>query len=184
MAASAEGQSPAPPDTPLDGFSRCHLGILTQLAAVAELPQLMAAADKARHVAADTLSLFDSSVLQHHADEEKDLFPAVLRSAAPGEERERVGQMAQQLEGEHRAIEALWAQLKPAVKAVAHGRAGAGIDAEALEELTQLYLAHARFEEQHFLPLAQQILGRDSRHLAALGIALHMRHVPQPMGYL
>jgi hemerythrin-like domain-containing protein len=183
MAAFAEGQSPAPLDTPLDGFSRCHLGILTQLAATAELPQLVAAAEKARHVAADTLSLFDSSVLEHHADEENDLFPTVLRSAAPGEEHAQVEQMAQRLAAEHRAIEALWAQIKPAVKAVAHGRP-AELDEEALEELGRLYLAHARFEEQHFLPLAQQILGRDSRHLAALGIALHMRHVPPPMGYI
>jgi hypothetical protein len=183
MAAFAEGQSPAPIDTPLDGFSRCHLGILTKLAAAAELPQLIAAADKARHVAADMLSLFESSVLEHHADEEKDLFPAVLGSATPGEEREQVERMAQRLTAEHRAIEALWERLKPAVKAMAHGRPGE-LDAEAMEDLSRLYLAHARFEEQNFLPLAQQILGRDSRHLAALGIALHMRHVPQPMGYI
>ena len=44
--------------------------------------------------------------------------------------------------------------------------------------------AHALFEEQQYLPLAQQILSRDSKHLAALGIALHMRHMPQPLGYI
>lgn len=183
MPAHPEVHTPAPMETPLDGFSRCHLGILTQLAAAAELPQLIAAADKARHVASDALALFDSSVFDHHADEEKDLFPAVQRSAAPGEESERVAEMTLRLTHEHRAIEALWAQIKPAVKTVAHGRA-VELDAAALEQLVRLYTAHARFEEQQFLPLAQRILSRDSKHLAALGIALHMRHVPQPPGYI
>jgi iron-sulfur cluster repair protein YtfE (RIC family) len=176
-------QHPDPAEPPLDGFSRCHLGILAQLAAASELPQLVAAADKARHVASDTLALFESSVFEHHGDEEKDLFPAVQRSAVQGEESERVAQMTRRLTSDHRAIEALWSQLKPDVKAVAHGRS-VEFDAAALESLVRLYLAHARFEEQHFLPLAQQILGRDSKHMAALGIALHMRHVPQPMGYI
>ncbi len=183
MAALSEVHPPAPTETPLDGFSRCHLGILSQLAAASELPQLVAAADKARHVASDMLSLFESSVLEHHADEEKDLFPAVQRSATQGEESDLVAEMTLRLTHEHRAIEALWAQIKPAVKTVAHGRA-VELDAAALEDLVRLYLAHARFEEKHFLPLAQQILSRDSKHLAALGIALHMRHVPQPSGYI
>lgn len=183
MAVLSEVPTPATPETPLDGFSRCHLGILTQLAAASELPLLVAAADKARHVASDTLALFESSVLEHHADEEKDLFPAVQRSAVKGEESDLVGEMTLRLTHEHRAIEALWAQIKPAVKTVAHGRA-VELDAAALEDLVRLYLAHARFEEKHFLPLAQQILSRDSKHLAALGIALHMRHVPQPSGYI
>ncbi len=46
------------------------------------------------------------------------------------------------------------------------------------------YQSHAQFEEQEFLPLARQILGRDGNHLAALGLALHMRHVPLPVGYI
>jgi hemerythrin-like domain-containing protein len=170
-------------ETPLDGFSRCHLGILAQLSAAAELPQLTAAADRARHVASDTLELFESSVLEHHSDEERDLFPAVQRSAAKGAESEQVLEMIEHLTAEHRAIEALWVRIKPAVKAAAQGRP-MELDAAALDRLVRTYTAHAVFEEQHFLPLAQQILSRDSNHLAALGIALHMRHVPPPSGYI
>lgn len=43
-----------------------------------------------------------------------------------------------------------------------------------VEDLIRRYTAHARFEEQQLLPRAAVILGRDS---AALGLALHMRHV-------
>lgn len=39
------------------------------------------------------------------------------------------------------------------------------------------YQRHASVEETEFLPLAQEILERNSNHLAALGLSLHMRHV-------
>ena len=35
-----------------------------------------------------------------------------------------------------------------------------------------------------FLPLAERILGRNGNHMAALGLALHLRHAPQPIGYV
>ena len=42
------------------------------------------------------------------------------------------------------------------------------------------YRNHARYEEEVFLPLSQAILGRNSNHLAALGMSLHLRHaLPQ-----
>jgi hypothetical protein len=46
------------------------------------------------------------------------------------------------------------------------------------------YLVHANFEEQWFLPLAERILGRDGNHMAALGMALHLRHAKVPAGYV
>ena len=45
-----------------------------------------------------------------------------------------------------------------------------------LSRLVSQYRAHAQFEEQEYLPLAQQILGRNGNHMAALGLSLHMRH--------
>jgi hypothetical protein len=44
----------------------------------------------------------------------------------------------------------------------------------------RLYGEHARFEEEMFLPLADRILSRNENHMAALDIALHLRHAPQP----
>ena len=46
----------------------------------------------------------------------------------------------------------------------------------ALQAMVQRYQAHAKLEEQVFLPLAQTILGRNGNHMAALGLSLHMRH--------
>jgi len=50
------------------------------------------------------------------------------------------------------------------------------LDAAAVQELVDTYLGHARYEEQEFLPLSQTLLGRNDNKMAALGIALHLRH--------
>lgn len=172
-----------PADQPLNAFSQCHAGIIAQLQALAELPALMAAAARARSVAEESLRVFRHAVFEHHAEEESELFPAVLRSAHPGEERDRAQAMVDRLTQEHRALEALWHRIEPAVSAGARGKP-ADVAAAELDELVRSYGAHARFEEAEFLPLAEIILGRNSNHMAALGLSLHMRHAPQPVGYI
>ncbi|MBP6404284.1 MAG: hemerythrin domain-containing protein [Proteobacteria bacterium] len=175
---------PTAPDAPLGDFSRCHLGIVSQLESFSELPDLLGPAAQARVVAQDTLDLFKDSVLSHHADEEKELFPAVLRSAQPGEEAALVRSMTQRLVKEHRSIEAQWKEMEPAVREAARGKP-AIVDPGAVQQLVVDYLAHARFEEEHFLPMAAHILSRNMNHVAALDMALHLRHaVPAIPAYI
>ncbi|WP_418315627.1 hemerythrin domain-containing protein [Piscinibacter sakaiensis] len=160
---------------PLDEFSHCHAGILAQLESFRGLPDLLDPAARARRIATRTMGFFDDVVRAHHADEERELFPAVLASARKGAEREMVQGTVDRLTAEHRQIEAMWSRLSPALKDVAKGR-DSDLDASSVQRLVDTYVAHARFEEQMFLPLAQAILGRNSNHMAALGLSLHMRH--------
>ena len=183
MQPSDSNQNPVDMQAPLTSFSQCHAGITAQMAVLNELPALVEAAHRAREVARGTVALFEQSVFAHHADEERELFPAVLRSAADGEERQRVQQIIEQLVSEHRALEGLWKRLEPSVNAIANGRLGE-IDAGLAHHLSRGYLQHARFEEDEFLPLAERILRRDGNHLAALGLSLHLRHAPLPVGYI
>ena len=162
--------------TPVDSFSKCHLGILARLDRLAELPALADAAHRARETAHDLLAFFDDAVLAHHVEEERDLFPAVLASAIAGDERQRVAAIVERLTREHREIEHAWSPLKPALKAIAKGH-DAALDALAVQSVVDRYRQHATFEEQEFLPLSQKILGRNDDHMAALGVALHLRHV-------
>lgn len=167
-------------DTPLDAFSQCHAGILDHLNRFAELPALLDPAARARDIAAKTLAFFRQAVLEHHAEEERELFPAVLDSAASPAERAHVKEIVDRLTREHRQIERAFSALEPALKKVAKGQ-DASLGAE-VGELVQAYRGHALYEEQVFLPLSQQILGRNANHLAALGISLHMRHaMPEVM---
>ncbi|NLD53165.1 MAG: hemerythrin domain-containing protein [Burkholderiaceae bacterium] len=170
-------------DAPLGEFSHCHEGILSRLEAFADLPALIAAAARARERASEALFLFEDIVIEHHADEESELFPAVLRWAEPGEELDGVRSMIRRLTAEHRSIEKLWQKYRPAVEAAARGKA-ADLPKDAASELVSAYVAHATFEEEVFLPLARDILSRDDAHMAALGLSLHLRHAPRIPGYI
>lgn len=170
-------------DAPIGDFNNCHVGIMRKLDALADLPAMLAAAARARSIAEQSLGFFRKVILEHHQDEERELFPAVIASAREGEERERVSAMAAQLTAEHREIERIWKGLDKELEQVVKGKAGT-LDMAALQNLVARYRAHAAFEEAEFLPLSEQILARDQHHMAALGLSLHMRHAKHVPGYI
>ena len=164
-------------DQPLMNFSNCHVGIVAQLDRLGQLPALLAPAELARKTAESALAFFPKAVYAHHAEEEQELFPAVRASAHVGEERVHVESLIDRLTFQHRELERLWEQVEPELRHVAKGQS-TRLDVALLTSLVDLYQEHARFEEDEFLPLAQTILGRNSNHMAALGMSLHMRHAP------
>jgi len=167
--------SPSDLNNPIENFSQCHVGIVAHLAELARLPALLQPAADARKIAAQTLKFFRDAVFEHHQEEERELFPAVLASAAAGAERQSVQLIVERLVREHREVESAWKQLEPRLKSIAKGQDG-DLDAVAVAALVARYQAHATYEEENFLPLSQQILGRNGNHLAALGTSLHLRH--------
>ena len=175
--------NPDPGDEPLQNFSNCHAGILSHLNEFGELPALMESATRARRIATETLAFFRDAVREHHSEEERDLFPAVLASAVKGVEHDRVQVMVEQLTSEHRTIEAAWARLEPELKKVAKGQ-DVALNIAGVDHLVKSYRAHAQYEESEFLPLSHEILGRNSNHMAALGLSLHMRHAPRFSGHI
>lgn len=172
---------------PIANFSQCHAGIVAELDQLDRLPALLAPASQVRQIASHALGFFRAAAFEHHAEEERELFPAVLASATKGEEHDKVAAIVDQLTREHRQIEATWKQLEPALKAIAKGQDAHMPADELTATLTSLitdYRGHAHFEEVYFLPLSQTILGRNGDHMAALGLALHTRHAMADMGSL
>jgi iron-sulfur cluster repair protein YtfE (RIC family) len=170
--------SHAESEAPITHFANCHVGILAQLARMGDLPALLGPAAQARKIADQSLAFFSTGMHTHHSEEENDLFPAVRASAQAGAERLKVEGLIEQLTNDHRSLERLWESLEPGLRKVSKGQ-DTTLDVAALEAMVQRYQNHAQLEEQAFLPLAQSILGRNDNHMAALGLSLHMRHVPQ-----
>jgi hypothetical protein len=168
-------RQPTEADAPLQDFSRCHVGFVTVLEAALGLPEMIVAAARSRSCAADMLKMFRDRLLAHHDDEERDLFPAVLRVAQPGDEADRARAMVAQLVSQHREIAQLWKQLEPAVQGIANGYLPR-LDSALLQELVRRFNEHVRIEEEEFLPFAQQVLARQAEDMAMLGLALHLRH--------
>ena len=156
-------------------FSQCHAGIVKKLDMLGELPALLEPAARARQIAESAVDFFREAIFEHHLDEERELFSAVASSAVAGEERERVQALNKRLTDEHRELERLWKSLEGGLKKVAKGQ-GADVSVDDIQRLVRQYRAHADFEEQVYLPLAQEVLGRNDRHMEALGMSLHMRH--------
>ena len=164
-------------DLPLSNFSHCHIGILHHLDHLSQIPKLMGDAEAAKKIAKEAMDYFHLGMKAHHQEEERELFPAVLSSAKHGEERELVAQLIDKLTQEHRNLEGAWKELELGLKEIVKGHANT-LDHVHFKLLIKRYKAHAGSEETVFLPLAEKILGRNSNHMAALGLSLHMRHVP------
>lgn len=145
-------------------FSQCHARIISQLMKFCSLPSLVDQPAAARMLALETLRFFRTAVLQHHAEEERELFPAVLAQATPGREREGVQSLVERLTQEHRLLELRWSQMEPTLTNIAQGETF-DLDAALVETLVLDYGAHAAFEEAEFLPLCQTILSRRKKSL-------------------
>ena len=174
---SPSSSAQAVDNTPFDDFSLCHAGIVSKLDMLGELPALLAPAARAREIAEKSVEFFREAIFEHHLDEERELFPAVVSHAQQGEEFDKVQFMVARLTVEHRDLEAVWKRLESGLKAVSKGRGG-DINIADIELLVGRYRGHAHYEETEVLPLAQTILSRNANHLAALGMSLHMRHAP------
>ncbi len=170
-------------EAPITHFSNCHVGIFAQLDRMGDLPALLGPAVQARKIADQSLAFFSKGMYTHHSEEEKDLFPAVRASAQAGAERMKVDALIEQLTHDHRSLEKLWESLEPGLRKVSKGQ-DTTLDVATLEALVQRYQSHAQLEEREFLPLAQEILGRNDNHMAALGLTLHMRHVPHFVSHI
>lgn len=165
---------------PVQSFADCHAGIVQVLHDLGELPALLESARRAQAVANQVDEFFHQVIVKHHREEEDDLFPAVRSSALAGDERAEVERLIERLTAEHRQLEATFNRLLPAIQAIRRG-AMDPLDSVDVASLVRDYLAHASFEEAFFLPKAHLILGRNSNHMAALGLSLHMRHATEDL---
>jgi hemerythrin-like domain-containing protein len=162
---------------PLTDFSNCHVGIIKnfeRLLALANTEIQSPVSKEVKQSAKKLHDFFRDVVLEHHAEEENELFTEVADSARDGsEESAKALSMIEQLTHEHRSLEAQWAAIEHDIKLLSKGKP-ASLNKEAAAKLAKEYLAHANFEELAFLPLSAELLGE--RGLSSLGLSLHMRH--------
>lgn len=161
-------------------FTDCHGGILRKFDWLHQLPEFAETAEKARLQANQAIDFFREVIFEHHLDEERELFPTVLANAVKGAEYDNLKEIISVLTNEHREMEIQWKSLEKKLRDVAKGQ-DSSLALSDISDLESKYRAHAEFEESHFLPLCEEILGRSSDGLASLGLLLHIRHNPQKM---
>lgn len=164
-------------EVPLEMLSACHLRIERQCSTLRRLvPHLTThgADDEARTAAANVLRYFDTSAKHHHADEEVDLFPALIESMA-GSNPVCLRELTAALAAEHRELEARWQRVRVVLERVVAGDLVSleAEEAEDVEALVDLYERHIEREEQELLPMAARLLSDDD--LERVGRAMRER---------
>ena len=160
--------------SPLAMLSACHHRIEAQCATLRRLvPHLLARGvdDEARAVANKLIAFFDTATMQHHADEEDHLFPALIESMA-GSDAICLRQMIDGLTADHRALEACWQQLRGVLERIAAGEC-VPLLADAVEVLAACHERHMEREERELLPMAARLLSDED--LARLEHAMRGR---------
>ncbi len=161
-------------EVPLEMLAACHGRVQSQCETLLRLPPHLAAhgADTtAREAAQAVLRYFETSAKHHHADEEEDLFPALLDSAN-GPAHAELPALLEVLVAQHRELEQAWARLRLCLQAVLAGNAGL-LDIAEVEDFARRYRAHIDLEEAQLLPLAQRLLA--TGQLDTIGRAMRAR---------
>ena len=139
----------------------CHQQIHHHLAALADLlQQLDTGTDKAqfRQQAAAIEEFFSGTSRQHHAEEEQNVFPALL-----GSDNAELVQAVRTLQQDHGWIEQNWLELAPMLRAIAEGEDWA--DMAELKSYAEVFLTlchdHIVLEETLIYPEARARLGQE-----------------------
>lgn len=155
-------------------LSACHGRIETQCATLRRLvPHLLVHGvdEEARAAATRIIRYFDTSALHHHADEEDDLFPALIESMA-GSDAICLRDMIDGLTADHRALAACWRHLRAILERIAAGER-VPLLFDDVEALAVRYERYIEREEKELLPMAARLLSDDD--LARIGRAMRAR---------
>lgn len=140
---------------PFEALDACHRDIQTHLDGLQQLMAQLAQGSvttSTGKTALDIVHFFSTVARQHHADEEEDLFPDMLKHSSA----ERVAQIRHLIE-DHFWIEKYWNDLAPLLSAL--GEPGhTGQSAELLacaRRFVELCSRHIAFEESMIYPQAK-----------------------------
>ncbi len=161
-------------EVPLEMLAACHGRVQSQCETLNRLVVHLGShgADlQAQQAAVAVMRYFDTSARHHHADEEIDLFPALIESMA-GSDAVCLRALTASLTLEHRELELRWSHLRRQLEQVSGGH-GASVAGDEVTGFVSLYEQHIAREESELLPMAQRLLSDEE--LDRIGLAMRTR---------
>ena len=154
-------------------FTGCHARIREKVDRMRQIPAMVArgAQNEAAETAQDVVRFFENTVLSHHRDEERVLWPMLSKFAPDAQEYETVQAIAARLKREHEEMESLWARIEPGLRGLTRGKTVSLVEAE-LAELSNRYDAHADYEDAVVVPMARFLLDPTEQHRLAIQVAM------------
>lgn len=161
-------------DAPLQMLAACHQRLQRQCATLRRLlPHVAAhgADEQAREAAQAVIRYFDRAAVDHHADEEQDLFPALLEAMA-GSDAVCLRELVAALTVQHRELERHWQALRRPLQRIAAGEPAA-LPPALVEGFVAAYAQHLQREDAELLPMAARLI--DEATLQHIGDAMRLR---------
>lgn len=162
------------PTAPLATLCTCHRRVLAYCATLRRLVLYVAECGCTRdaQVASQgVLRFFDVEVPRHYADEEEDLFPALIESMA-GSDSVCLQGLTRSSTREHRLLAGQWTALHGPLEELAAGR-DLILPAQAVESFARHWWDHIGQEESELLPMALRLLSDEE--LARIERGMHDR---------
>jgi hemerythrin-like domain-containing protein len=156
---TALGAAPAAGfEQPFEMLAACHERVVRMLALLARLRDHVrthGADTQARQAAQDVMRYFDRAAPEHHRDEERHLFPALL---ARGDAEVRA--LVERLRQDHVRMEAGWAAARSLLAGIAEGRIERLSTAEdaVLGDFASVVDGHLEAEDGIAYPAAREVL--------------------------
>lgn len=146
---------------PFEALDDCHREVLQQLQTLAQLLHRLEQQGvdaEARRQASEVITFFGTRAHQHHAEEERVVFPPLLAGTD-----EALIQHVRRLQQDHGWLEEDWRELALQIGAVADGYSWYDLDAlrHGTEVFTALYHDHIALEESLIYPQARRALNAE-----------------------
>lgn len=167
-------------ETPLEMLEACHERLQAQLSTLDRLAKWLPehGADKqAQQAAANVIRYFDAAAVNHHRDEEEDLFPLLLERVDAARQSGLQDLIDWILE-DHQRMFSAWAEMRARLEPLTRGEV-TGLELGEVERFTEIYEFHIAREEGELLPFAHELLGEAD--IAALAASMTARR-RQPRG--
>ncbi|MEI7538888.1 MAG: hemerythrin domain-containing protein [Comamonadaceae bacterium] len=152
--------APLAPATGFEAQDACHRQILAHLSLLNELAlhiDQFGIDEDAQRRAGMVESFFSGTSRQHHADEEKNVFPPLL-----GGSNAELAELVKVLQQDHCWIEEDWLELAPQLRAIASGNNW--IDSAEFQHNAEIFLTltrgHIELEEKMIYPEVRALKAR------------------------
>ncbi|MBL8518779.1 MAG: hemerythrin domain-containing protein [Betaproteobacteria bacterium] len=168
-------------DQPILVLAACHRSIEEHIKALNRLQKSLVRrglGEEVRAAVRGIIKFFLEVVPIHHADEELELFPRMLRAAEAMSDRASAFDLSSHLMVEHRDIEEVWERVHQNLLDLLSGEAN-DLDMPLCREFSRRYCDHIRREEELLFPLAARLLSDSDWR--SLGTAMALRRgLPAP----
>ncbi len=161
-------------ETPLEMLEACHERLESQLATLDRLAKWLpehGTDRQAQQAAASVMRYFDVAAVNHHLDEEEDLFPLLLERVDAAR-RDRLQDLIDWVLADHKRMFAAWAAMRAQLEPLARGEAGS-LEMDEVERFVEIYRFHIAREEGELFPHARALLG--DADVSALAVSMTAR---------